>query len=155
MREILFRGKKIYQDFVDGKFKIITNNEWVYGDLYHLTLRDCGIDTCGWTDTDYFDPLDEFGDAYDVDSETVGQYTGLKDKNGKRIFEGDVLQYNDGDEYDPNEFAVVTWEDAAFVLKYYCGRREPFLEYQWASSNKYFEVIGNIHDNPELLEGEN
>lgn len=88
--------------------------------------------------------------TYDFDSKTVCQYTGLTDKNGRKIFEGDILygeRYHDwgqGGEYLPDK-CVIKWNDkrAAF---------DPF--YWWKGYNhdlKNYEVIGNIYDNPNLL----
>lgn len=103
MREILFRGKR----HLDGK--------WVEGYLDHVDGYDA------YTISEYF-----------VDDLTIGQYTGLKDKNGKRIFEGDVIRV------DKVGVGVVTFKNAKFRC-YIKG-------YDWL---RYWnvEVIGNIHDN--------
>lgn len=78
--------------------------------------------------------------------ETVGQFTGLTDKNGKKIFEGDIGKSIDG-------VFLVRWseEKCAFVMDFYdYPKEELYLEEMWDDA----EIIGNIHDNPELLEGE-
>ncbi len=117
MREIIFRGKRT------------DNGDWVEG---------CYLFEDGRT---YIHP--ESGRCPDVNPETIGQYTGLKDKNGNRIFEGDAVRCPDG------QYTVIYSE------RYAC--------FQFAAANsmefyllKYFdnplEIIGNIHDNPELLE---
>ena len=116
MREITFRGKR--KD----------NGEWVYGDLYHdwsrlYTKPDIKI-------------ANNMG-KFPVIPETVGQYIGLKDKNGRRIFEGDILSLQTRRPY------VVRFEDGTFSLE------NTAIPVRFANK---FDVIGNIHDNPELLE---
>ena len=116
MREILFRGKRV------------DNGEWIYGDFFQD--EDTGL---------YMINL------IDVITETVGQYTGLTDKNGDKIFEGDIVEGQDYDEEDG--YGVVTWDDGAFWVKnnHYSGT---FCDNYYGYE---FEIIGNIHDNPELL----
>ena len=122
---IIFRGKRI------------DNGEWVCGFIvkmfgtYHIIDKD-----------------DE-NTAYEVIPSTVGQYTGLKDKNGKRIFEGDIL----GSRYDylsPDNVAVevVKWFCNSWVIQE--GDRPPML-LEEDEILPYSEVVGNVHDNPELL----
>lgn len=123
MREILFRGKS--KD----------NGEWVEGSLIAYADGDCFI-CC--------EELKDVLNKYQIDSKTVGQYTGLKDKNFKMIFEGDIVEYHEG-------IAKITWEEteALFGIKQDNDVRD-FNSY-WGQD---LEVIGNIHDNPELLKGE-
>ena len=121
MREILFRGKRL------------DNGEWVYGSFLQVEHEDGSFTTA------IFQKKDAGGDA-EVSPATVGQYTGLKDKHGKRIFEGDIVRLP---ELYGNGKAVIRFCGTAFKA---CGE---VFSYQVSES---MEVIGNIHDNPELLE---
>ena len=126
MREILFRGKRI------------DNGEWVEGAF--LNDRDGAFYICpAVSDISYGDSGNRrrIGCWYKIGQSTVGQFTGLTDKNGKRIFEGDILSLRTGRPH------VVRFEDGAFVLE------NTAIPVRFANK---FEVIGNIHDNPELLE---
>lgn len=130
MRDILFRGK------------IVRTGEWVCGGIVHQTDH-------------YGEPVDRYyiidgtetqdydiGYEYEVDPKTVGQYTGLTDKNGKRIFEGDILSFE-------------TMRGTISFTVYYdeeCGVWQPFGDSYCGFDPKDGEVIGNIHDNPEPLE---
>ena len=119
MREILFRGKRLG----DG--------EWVFGDLYHRG-KEIVI-------TSFY-----AGHHIAVDPATVGQFTGLLDKDGKRIFEGDIATLDREDGF----FVIEFQEDTArFVMSGDCLLVD--FDNFW---NYEIEVIGNIHDNPELLE---
>jgi len=132
MREILFRGKRI------------DNDEWDFG-----FIEDLGGD---W----FIVSPNGIGEA--VDPSTVGQFTGLTDKNGRKIFEGDILQ---GFWYCEGVRAKVVWIDdaATFGILYSfrkSGEKTAWLNSSWykfTSESPYFpEIIGNIYDNPELLE---
>lgn len=126
MREYLFRGKNKHA------------NEWVEGSLFVPTR---GGDVCIMTQDAPFHAV-----CYDVIPDTVGQFTGLMDKNGERIFEGDVLEGNDFDADDG--YGVVEWNDGAFEINnHYVSAT--FRENYWSTD---LEIIGNIHDNPELVE---
>ena len=98
MREILFRGKRI------------DNKEWVYGDLIHCKNNDYRILEQGNGDWDILEA------GYKVDPATIGQFTGIYDKNGKRIFEGDIIEYKTVYEWDkkPIKRAEVVFENGMF-----------------------------------------
>lgn len=138
MREILFRGKQEHK-----------NKEWVFGNL-HCEYGE--TDKNGRRKIDYR-ILGMRGECDYVLSETVGQFTGLTDKNGKKIFEGDVVvcrQEINGNWIDYCvEIGYVEMKHGAFGLHRKQGYYRPFKD--WLEDYEY-EVIGNIHDNPELLE---
>ena len=151
MREILFRGKQ--KD----------NGEWVYGAYYHQTEfygDDCDyhyiISSC--------DELEDNMMCFDgVIPETVGQYTGLTDKNGKKIFEGDVVKFTDSP-FGYSYIGVVCFNEGSFCIKYEYWKKEKF--HRIGQTDKWqdmgasgtvtyqYEILGNIHDNPELIESE-
>lgn len=159
MREIIFRGKRL------------DNGEWAEGYLYEHEPALVGIasendepepskwfiERTGFADWNMPRPV-EF---VEVDPSTVGQYTGLKDKHGKRIFEGDVVT---GMVHGPGIWTgQVIWIDriAGFGLKW-IHRDAPtafencsllrLLTSQGGHPGEYLaEIIGNIHDNPELI----
>ena len=124
MREILFRGK------------LLDNSEWAYGFIvkmfgaYHIIDKD-----------------DE-NTAYEVIPETVGQYTGLKDKNGNRIFEWDIVKTDKFSE--PNKQYIIKYDlqFGAFIGQ----DRYNIYFVTFDGDSGEFEVIGNITDNPELME---
>ena len=125
IREILFRGK------------CCTTGEWVEGFLGIEVPDDYVIQQFSFDE--YF--ASECIDQYSVKLETVGQYTGLTDKNDKKIFEGDII-------FDPEmkENHIVMFDEGGFCTE------EMFLQSYLCFDEMEVEVIGNIHDNPELLE---
>ena len=131
MREIIFRGKRI------------DNGEWVEGYFVNLWLMHYQKHQPIITDNNAV--------SYDVDPSTVGQYTGLTDKNGKRIFEGDIVKTDKFSE--PNKQYIIKYnlQFGAFI-----GQDRYNLYFvTFDGDSGEFEVIGNIHDNPELLKGFN
>ena len=131
MREILFRGK----------WK--NSGEWVYGNLFNPDKADTPTQICIGT---YIART-----CYEIDPETVGQYTGLTDRNGRKIFEGDIVVFADFFD-DKIHRGVVYWCDLAFWFD--CTETEGdegIYSLAYISVN-VLEVIGNIYDNPELLE---
>lgn len=134
MREILFRGKEI------------KTGKWVYGCFYY-----CKGTAYGAT----FIVVNDFG-FIEVIPHTVGQYTGLPDKNGTKIFEGDIVRYRPEYWSEPQwsvvEYCADKWNYPAFDLKdhnYEANGLQCVHE-----EGVGFEVIGNIHDNKDLLKEE-
>ena len=135
MREILFRGKRV------------ENDKWVEGSF----CMDATEQLSGYNGADgfirRFTPETCKMDMFEVDRETVGQFTGLTDRNGVKIFEGDIIEYTDGCN-DWLGAVKYDGDDAQFVVRFIGGDVESF-------DNLYSgdcEVIGSIYDNPELLE---
>lgn len=146
MREILFRGKRL------------DNGEWMESG----SIVRCSDDGVVW---DYYlgtgkpatHEIDEHKNIVAsvtyaeclfalIDPETVGQYTGLRDKNGKKIFEGDILECSYGIRY-------IIFEKGSFCAKKFnstlCAAMKSLVD----ELKHNYEVIGNIHDNPEFLKG--
>ena len=132
MRKIKFRGTSLETD------------DWVYGYLADGNL------ICTW---------DNIRNAHEVLSTTVGQFTGLLDKNGTPIYEGDIVEhpYIDpifGDLVEMKDGngvkSVVVFHEGAFCVRY---GEDVFYYLDQFTRHKHIEVVGNIHDNPELLKG--
>ena len=141
MREILSRGKRVDNDEGEFVYGIPVEGEPLLGmgkRTYIITKP--GVQ---WVDGVYM----TYDECIEVDPSTVSQFTGLTDRNGVKIFEGDVIEYTDG----CNDWlGAVKYDsdDAQFVVRFIGGDVESF-------DNLYSvdcEVIGNIYDNPELLE---
>ncbi len=135
MREILFRGKRFNDE----------ENEWAYGS--YVKQYEC--------DMIYFPTAESDGFDYaHIIPETVGQYTGLTDKNGKKIFEGDIVKYEKYATEISNNVYVVKYDTelATFIgEKYSQIHVTSFTTFE--NDSEFIEVIGNIHDNSELLKG--
>lgn len=140
MREIKFRGKAEcgIEELEKQGFK--HENGWIYG-----TYLDGYIVNGVVESTDEYIALEEW---CPIKIETVGQYTGLKDKNGKEIYEGDIIEKTYYSYHQPecSELFEIKYEGLSFHFEHIKGNtfHLPFTE--------DIEVIGNIHDNPELLE---
>ena len=125
MRTIKFRAKTLGD-----------NNVWVFGDL-HIRSAFAHIHT-------------DLGTKSNIDTDTIGQFTGLYDKDGKEIYEGDILLFHGEvkrvvgyEDSHMASFSLLSPYDLGFISTFGTGSFEPF----------YCEVIGNIHDNPEILKG--
>lgn len=130
MREIKFRGKRV------------DNGEWVYGyfAIDKDTKSNCIIERIYWD----CEGCSDQALYYEVDPNTIGQYTGLKDKNSKEIYEGDI--YHQGDR---NILYVVEYtHDCSFMGRQIRTKGSRVGLAYWQDR---IEVIGNIYDNPELL----
>ena len=138
MRPIIFRAKRV------------DNGEWVEGSLIELDKNSDYVFICPpYLGASIFPPTQLIRMRSElVIPETVGQYTGLKDKNGKKIFEGDIVRC---DILPFLKRVIVEFFDGAFVIKTTDNHiKAPLYHYCHRT-----EVIGNVFDTPELLEEEN
>ena len=135
MRHIIFRGKRL------------DNGEWMCGDLIENQGRYFIYHAMSETTIEDNDDGRIVVAAVEVDPDTVGQYTGLKDKNGKEIFEGDIMSL-------VTEFGDTIMREIRFIDGTFCviGEQEDDLYgLSWAVEQCDGIVGDNIHDNPELL----
>lgn len=132
MRPIKFRGKCCHSD------------AWAYGNLV-----DYGEDE--YPEIQGFDVFRENDDVWKepiVERDTIGQFTGLYDKNGEEIYEGDIIKHG-------TFIGVVDWHPIGnfFINENYGKRQDKCISLGEMLENHSFIVVGNIHDNPELLKG--
>ncbi|EAE2052404.1 TPA: YopX family protein [Listeria monocytogenes] len=130
MREIEFRGKRI------------DNREWIYGNLMQFEDSATFIfadERKGASTLTYAHFI--INNMHAIDEKTIDQYTSLKDKNGKKIFEGDICWEEHNECY-----GVVKFEEGKFLYVW-----ENIAEDLWEVADS-IEIYGNIHENPELLE---
>jgi len=142
MRKIKFRGKRI------------DNGEWVYGYYYHdQRFKN------GYSCQDVYIIRDKLDQDFEVDPATVGQFTGLKDKNSKKIYKDDVCKYWMDSVW---KHGYVFWNQGGFALKVFrMGVKTVDVVFKFQTfipvpddgeiMTDQFEVIGNIHDNPDLI----
>ena len=133
MRSIKFRGKvrKTRPEIAIGKRP--EDGTWVVGDLHCLYAGHPHI---------HFDLQAKIS----IDPDTIGQYTGLKDKNGKEIYEGDIIRFVNGQKKVNGE-----WVDNEFIYTVEYSEGEFCGVLGLSKALDAVEVIGNIYDNPELL----
>ena len=132
-REILFRGKRV------------DNGEWIEGYFLPGNERQ-SLHPCIFV---YLPETQSF-ECFDIDIDTLGEYTDLTDKNGTRIFEGDIVKYKI---IGLNAFGKMETRETKSIVKYNAPCFSPFETdlYEDYVMPEETEVIGNIHDNPELL----
>ncbi len=140
MREILFRGKrKDNGKWIEGGYCFYNNKSYIIIATQYIP------DTRDWDTATYYEENPVYKPTFiEVYPKTVGQYTNKMDKNGTKIFEGDVIAYDNLYSY------VVQWDDER------CGfyaKMKKYDDYDYLGNfrTRLSEVIGNIHDNPELL----
>lgn len=164
MREIEFRGKRT------------DNGEWVYGSLIskydadacipctYYIIETTSFSRDVYNDKSLYDVVN-YGDYYEVNEDTICQYTGIKDKNGTKIFEGDIVKIlytdwaskSDNDTRTLEEYldsltkvGIVCWDNLS--LCYHLKMKNECFGSIHCGKYGYIEVIGNICDNSELLE---
>ena len=140
MREIKFRGKRL------------DNGNWVYGDLRQENSGRKVIMTNLNTWGDNADDIEPYGEDVYVNTETVGQFTGLHDNKGNEIYEGDIVKTKEygkflGDRnFSGYDHFEVLFKNGGFRLE----NEERIFN---LTNNIHLEVVGNVHDNQELLKG--
>lgn len=143
MREILFRGKAINREncYHRTEYK---NGEWVYGLVTKLYDEQFENLPAEMTDINGISNIE-------IDYKTIGQYTGMLDKNGIKIFEGDILKFfNDifNDNSKTSYYDVAYFEtDCRWIIR----KKGRILTDLDDFVHKFMSVVGNVYDNPELL----
>lgn len=135
IREVIFRGKRTY------------NGKWVEGSLVVTSQGGAYIISTVEDKRDATVLVNQC--SLNVDPETVGQYTGLTDKNGKRIFEGDIVRYDVNYHDMVISYDVENW--GGWLYEDMDDNMQAYSIYEFCL--KDIAVVGNIHDNPEILKG--
>lgn len=139
MREILFRGNKVANgEWVEGYYNYISEGEGTYDREQHFIQ------------TEY---KGRFGMCWEVNPDTVGQFTGMYDKNGRKIFEGDIVRTKFG------RLCIVRWFSSPMyscwdlkAIETTSNLAFPRPVYTDLYKKDNLEIVGNIYDNPELME---
>jgi uncharacterized phage protein (TIGR01671 family) len=141
MREIKFRGQRL------------DNGKWIYGSLVVTKFKEDKTERYFITQF-----LGNYTFDHEVVPETVGQFTGLLDKNGKEIYEGDIIMQENYNPYNYVAIYEVVYDGESFCLKMHKGNEktmsnDSLCSFGWYENNKLRKgkIIGNIHDNPELI----
>lgn len=135
MREILFRGKRA------------DNGKWVEGGICDYNSG-VSIFVVNHYDGSFYEPPHTDLDEIEVIPETIGQYTGLTDKNSNKVFEGDIVKYL----WDKKEeIFYIIYNSGEFLMTPIKQNQKDIWSIRISKEDQYIEVIGNIYDNPELL----
>ena len=163
MRKILFRGKRIGNgEWVEGFYVERDNTSWIYPAGNQMISRSLARELRPMHSAKSTQKI--MREVFPVDPDTVGQYTGLQDKNGKRIFEGDILKTHYANAKNSEFVEVVVFRNGRFCAEGNLGGGGRSWALLWdgvphipQDKTIYMdgmEIIGNIHDNPELLEAD-
>ena len=136
MREILFRGKRMDNgEWFDGFYTCVADVHYILSGIFDSLINGI-INTRG----------------YKVIPETVCQFTGLYDKNGRKIFEGDIVEGNSEYFTYTHPYGKVVYDGGQYLISFDDVLEDIECLGAWAND---VEIIGNIYDNPELLKGGN
>jgi uncharacterized phage protein (TIGR01671 family) len=149
MRDILFRAKAINRDSIDGRCRRTDykNGDWVYGLITKPYNEEYDF-PAEMRNTDGVTGIE-------VDYKTIGQFTGLTDKNGTKVFEGDIVKFKHGGEFDKEIYYrnyAVEFINTYVTYGLRLRNRSIHFPFKKATASQHdAEVIGNIYDNPELI----